>query len=148
MYPITISHGGGQDLGVPFVKGVFQILKSLPPAYPHNHRARVVGMRPLSPSTWGQGALGGTLPMLRACGLVRFRRGGRTLSPPLFCGQPGQRARIRGLEWILRGTPAVNKKKNGVEFPLNIHNQTHYPSTLIWPAAEKRGGQSAAPPLS
>ena len=88
MYPITISHRGGQDLGVPFVKGVFQILISPLPAYPHNHRARVVGMRPLSPSTWGQGALGGTPkhpPNVEGMwpGAVQ-ERGGPHSVPPLF----------------------------------------------------------------
>ena len=78
MYPITNSHRGGQDLGVPFVKGVFQILISPPPADPHNHQARVVGMRPLSPSTWGHPPhVEGMWP-----GAVQERGG--ALCPPLF----------------------------------------------------------------
>ena len=77
--PLPFHTEGGQDLGVPCVKGVFQILISLPPAYPHNHRARVVGMRPLSPSTWGHPPhVEGMWP-----GAVQ-ERGGAALCPPLF----------------------------------------------------------------
>ncbi|CAI9604661.1 unnamed protein product, partial [Staurois parvus] len=76
-------------------KGGFQILISPPARRPPQPPTRVVGKRPLSPSTWGQGALGGSPPapkhppMLRACGLVWFRRGGRSLVPPPFPDLPG-----------------------------------------------------------
>ena len=111
MYPITNSHRGGQDLGVPFVKGVFQILISPPPADPHNHRAEVVGMRPC-PHQHGD-----ILPMLRACGLVQFRRG--VLSrPPLFsaAGQVACSDKGSGVDFWGNSTPFFFKF--GVEFPL------------------------------
>ena len=120
MYHITNSHGG-RDLGVPFVKGVFQIPISPLPSDPHNHRARVVDMRPLSPSTWGHGALRGHRPPKHPPSVEGMwpgtvQEGGGSLTPPIFLWPARLRARIRGLVWIFGGnsTPFLFV----VEFPL------------------------------
>ena len=127
MYPITNSHRGGQDLGVPFVKVVFQILISPPPADPHNHRARVVEKRPLSPSTWGhpphvEGMWPGTVQ----------ERGGPHSVPPSFlrparltCSDKGS-----GVDFWGNSTPFFKKNWGGV--PLKIHTRPEGSGMDIW----------------
>ncbi|PIO10605.1 hypothetical protein AB205_0134820 [Aquarana catesbeiana] len=84
-----------------------------------------ISPRPQTPTTTGQGCgdealvlinmgtrcFGGlpqsTLSMLRACGLVRFRRGGRSLVPPSFPAAYQVACSDKGLVWIFGGTPRL-----------------------------------------
>ncbi|PIO22878.1 hypothetical protein AB205_0108250 [Aquarana catesbeiana] len=99
---------GGQDPGVPLLKGASRFRYAPPPADPHNHRARVVGMRPLSPSTWRQGALGRTPkqpPNVEGMWPGMVQEGGCSLVPPLFLQPARLCARIRVWYGFLGGPP-------------------------------------------
>ncbi|CAI9533299.1 unnamed protein product, partial [Staurois parvus] len=92
-------------------KGGFQILITPLPADPYNHRPGLWGRGPC-PHRHGDKVLWRgappapkhSPPMLRACGLVWFRRGGgaRSFPPFLTCRAA---CSDKGLVWILRGSP-------------------------------------------
>ncbi|PIO26029.1 hypothetical protein AB205_0160170, partial [Aquarana catesbeiana] len=91
-----------------------------PTRRPTQPPAKGCGDEALLPINMGTRCFGGlpqsTLPMLRACGLVRFRRGG-ALSPPPFPVACQVACLDKGLVWIFEGTPC-HFLNFGMGFPL------------------------------
>ncbi|CAI9549300.1 unnamed protein product, partial [Staurois parvus] len=98
------------------------------PADPHNHRPGLWGRGPC-PHQHGDKVLWGGSPpapkhppMLRACGLVWFRKGGARSSPSPFLTCRAA-CSDKGLYGFWGEPQAVFLFNFGVELPLNIHTR-------------------------